>query len=57
MIVFIAGFALLATVMYGINVNLVTHYLQGFGSKQITTVALTLLCVPALLIQIGRAHV
>lgn len=45
-----AGFALLATVMYGINVNLVTHYLQGFGSRQITTVALTLLSIPALLI-------
>ena len=45
-----AGFALLATVMYGINVNLVTHYLQGFGSRQITTLALTLLSIPALLI-------
>jgi len=45
-----AGFALLATLMYGINVNLVTHYLQGFGSRQITTVALTLLSIPALLI-------
>lgn len=45
-----AGFALLATVMYGINVNLVMHYLHGFGSRQITTVALTLLSIPALLI-------
>jgi drug/metabolite transporter (DMT)-like permease len=45
-----AGFALMATIMYGINVNLVTHHLQGFGSKQITTVALTLLSLPALLI-------
>jgi drug/metabolite transporter (DMT)-like permease len=48
--IYFAGFALMATVMYGINVNLVTHYLQGFGSKQITTVALTLLSIPALLI-------
>jgi drug/metabolite transporter (DMT)-like permease len=45
-----AGFALLATIMYGINVNLVTHYLQGYGSRQITTVALTLLSVLALII-------
>lgn len=45
-----AGFALLATVMYGTNVNLVMHHLQGFGSRQITTVALTLLSIPALLI-------
>ncbi len=51
-----AGFALLATVMYGINVNLVMRHLQGFGSRQITTVALTLLTIPALLILAGTGY-
>jgi drug/metabolite transporter (DMT)-like permease len=45
-----AGFILLATLMYGINVNLVSHYLRGFSSRQITTVAMSLLCIPALAI-------
>jgi drug/metabolite transporter (DMT)-like permease len=45
-----SGFILLATLLYGINVNLVSHYLREFSSRQITTVAMSMLCIPALAI-------
>ena len=45
-----ASFILLATLLYGINVNLVSRYLKEIGSRQIATVAFTLLIIPSFLI-------
>ncbi|MBS1627955.1 MAG: DMT family transporter [Bacteroidetes bacterium] len=41
---------LLATLMYGINVNMVGKYLQEIGSLNIATVAFGLLVIPSLII-------
>ncbi len=43
-------FVVLATICYGINVNMVYKYLHNIGSLQIASVALTLNAIPALLI-------
>jgi drug/metabolite transporter (DMT)-like permease len=51
-----SGFILLATLLYGINVNLVSHYLKGFGARQITTIAMSLLAIPALVILIATGY-
>lgn len=45
-----ASFILLATLLYGINVNLVSRYLKDIGSRQIVTVAFTLLILPSFMI-------
>jgi len=45
-----ASFILLATLLYGINVNLVSRYLKEIGSRQIATVAFTLLILPSFVI-------
>jgi drug/metabolite transporter (DMT)-like permease len=45
-----AGFVLIATVFYGINVNMVRHRLQEVGSLHIATVAFVFLTIPSLLI-------
>lgn len=44
------SFVVLATICYGINVNMVYKYLQNIGSLQIAAVALTLNAIPALII-------
>jgi drug/metabolite transporter (DMT)-like permease len=44
------SFVVLATVCYGINVNMVHRNLQNIGSLQIAAVALTLNAVPALIV-------
>jgi len=38
---------LIATVMYGLNVNLVSHYLKGLDGIKIATVAMAIIAVPA----------
>jgi len=43
---------ILATIMYGYNVNLVQFYLKGIPSLQIVSVALALNAIPALLVLI-----
>jgi drug/metabolite transporter (DMT)-like permease len=45
-----ASFILFATLLYGINVNLVSRYLKEIGSRQIATVAFTLLIIPSFVI-------
>jgi drug/metabolite transporter (DMT)-like permease len=43
-----AGLVLLATLFYGINVNLVGKYMQNLGSLNIASVAFTFLIIPSL---------
>jgi drug/metabolite transporter (DMT)-like permease len=45
-----AGFVLIATVLYGFNVNMVRHRLQQVGSLHIATLAFVFLTVPSGLI-------
>ncbi len=45
-----AGLVLLATLFYGINVNMVSRYLQGVGSLHIAALAFGFLIPPSLLI-------
>ncbi len=45
-----ASFVLLATICYGLNVNMVNRQLQGVASRDIAALAFTLLVPPALLI-------
>lgn len=45
-----SGFIILATVLYGINVNMVHKRLHGVSSMQIATVAFTGLIIPALVV-------
>lgn len=44
------SFVVLATICYGLNVNMVYKHLQHIGSLQIASVALTLNAVPALIV-------
>ena len=44
------SFVVLATICYGINVNMVYKHLHNIGSLQIASVALTLNAIPALII-------
>ena len=46
------GFVILATLLYGYNVNMVARNLHEIGSLQIASVALTLNAIPALLVLI-----
>lgn len=43
-------FVLIATLMYGTNVNLVSHYLSGYSSLDLASVALVLNAIPALVV-------
>jgi drug/metabolite transporter (DMT)-like permease len=45
-----AALVLLATLFYGINVNLVNRYLRGYNPVQMATVSLTIVAVPAALV-------
>jgi drug/metabolite transporter (DMT)-like permease len=44
------SFVVLATICYGINVNMVYRHLQNIGSLQIAAVALSLNAIPALIV-------
>lgn len=44
------SFVVLATVCYGINVNMVYKHLKNIGSLQIASIALTLNAIPALIV-------
>ena len=41
---------LLATLMYGINVNIVGQYLKGIDPLKIATVSMAFICIPALIV-------
>lgn len=43
-----ASFVILATLFYGVNVNMVNRHLREMGSREIATVAFTLLIPPSL---------
>ncbi|RYY40236.1 MAG: DMT family transporter [Chitinophagaceae bacterium] len=45
-----AALVLLATLFYGINVNLVNRYLRGLDPLQMATVSLTMVAVPAAIV-------
>lgn len=45
-----AGFVLVATILYGMNVNIVRHHLQEVGSLNIATVAFVALIFPSLIV-------
>ena len=49
-------FVLVATVSYGLNVNLVHQYLKDIPSLQIVAVAMTLCAIPALGVLIGTGY-
>ena len=49
-------FVVLATICYGINVNMVYKHLLNIGSLQIAAVALTLNAIPALLVLIVTGY-
>ncbi len=44
------SFVVLATICYGLNVNMVYKHLQAIGSLQIASIALTLNAIPALIV-------
>lgn len=48
--IWFAGFVLLATILYGMNVNIVRHSLQEIGSLNIATVAFVALIIPSLIV-------
>ncbi len=50
------SYVVLATIFYGINVNMVHRHLQNTGSLQIAAIALTLNAVPALLVLAGTGY-
>lgn len=43
-------YAIIATVLYGINVNLVSHKLKGLPSVQVASMAFSFLLIPSLII-------
>jgi drug/metabolite transporter (DMT)-like permease len=45
-----ASFALLATILYGMNINLVTRHLQNTGSLPVVAISFALLLVPCIII-------
>jgi drug/metabolite transporter (DMT)-like permease len=51
-----ASLVLLATLCYGLNVNMVNHHLKGVASLDIAAVAFSLLVVPALLVLWGTGY-
>jgi drug/metabolite transporter (DMT)-like permease len=50
------GFVILATIMYGINVNMVHSKLKGVGSIQIATIAFTGLIIPSLVVLLTTGY-
>ena len=50
------SYVVLATIFYGINVNMVHRYLSQIGSLQIAAVALTLNAIPALIVLIFTGY-
>lgn len=50
------GFVVLATILYGFNVNMVHEKLKGVGSVQIATVAFTGLIPPALIVLVYTGY-
>lgn len=50
------SFVVLATIFYGINVNMVHRYLKNIASLQIAAVALTINAIPALLVLIFTGY-
>lgn len=50
------SFVVIATICYGINVNMVYKHLHNIGSLQIAAVALTLNAVPALIILVFTGY-
>ncbi len=50
------SFVVLATIFYGLNVNMVHRHLSNIGSLQIAAVALTLNAIPALLVLIFTGY-
>lgn len=44
------SFVIIATICYGINVNMVYKHLQDIGSLQIASIALSLNAIPALIV-------
>lgn len=50
------SYVVLATICYGINVNMVYKHLQNIGSLQIAAVALSLNAVPALIVLIATGY-
>ena len=53
---FYISFIILATICYGINVNMVYKHLQQIGSLQIAAVALVLNAIPALIILVFTGY-
>ena len=53
---FYVSFVVLATIFYGINVNMVHRHLHDIGSLQIAAVALTLNAIPALIVLICTGY-
>ena len=51
-----AGLIILATFLYGVNVNMVHKHLTGVSSIQIATVAFTGLIIPALVVLIATGY-
>lgn len=49
-------FVMLATVSYGVNVNVVQHYLKDIPSLMIVSMAMTICAVPALVVLIGTGY-
>ncbi|TCJ14338.1 DMT family transporter [Flaviaesturariibacter flavus] len=49
-----AALVLLATLFYGINVNLVNRYLRGLNAVQMATVSLTMVAVPAAIVAVQQ---
>ncbi|MFN5423630.1 MAG: DMT family transporter [bacterium] len=50
------GFVLLATICYGLNVNVVNHYLKEIGPLNIAVIAFTALVIPSLIILIATGY-
>jgi len=50
------SFVVIATICYGLNVNMVYKHLQNIGSLQIAAVALTLNTIPALIVLIATGY-
>lgn len=49
-------FVLLATICYGLNVNVVNKYVQNVSALHIATIAFTSLTIPTLLVLIGTGY-
>lgn len=51
-----AGLIVIATLLYGINLNIVSRYLQHIPSLAVVSVTLAMLIIPSLLILIGTQY-